>query len=85
MGNRNFLSETKLQVIDNIVFSQKVMYLFIHKFFKYFSTLDKREIGRYLQQSNLGSFLKIDTTLAVLSIDGKESEEKDFYFGLAIF
>ena len=30
-----------------------------------------------MQQSNLEPFLKTDTTLAVLSIDGKESEEKE--------
>ena len=30
-----------------------------------------------MQQSNLEPFLKTDTTLAVLSIDGKEPEEKE--------
>ena len=30
-----------------------------------------------MQQSNLEPFLKIGTTLAVLSIDGKEPEEKE--------
>ena len=30
-----------------------------------------------MQQSNLEPFLKTDTTLAVSSVDGKESEEKE--------
>ena len=30
-----------------------------------------------MQQSNLEPFLKPDTTLAVLSVDGKEPEEKE--------
>ena len=41
------------------------------------STFDKREIGQLLEQSNLEFFLKIGTTLVVLSIDGKEPDEKE--------
>ena len=77
MGSRNFLSENKLQVINNVVFSQKVIDPFIQSFSSVFLTFKKIEMGRYLQQSNSGPFLKIDTTLAFLYIDGKEPEEKE--------
>ena len=43
-------------------------------------------MGRYMgQQSNLEPFIKTVTTLAVLSIDGKEPEEKKRLSKLAIY
>ena len=36
------LSETKLQVINNIAFSQEIIDCFIHEFSSIFSTFDKR-------------------------------------------
>ena len=43
-------------------------------------------MGRYMeQQSNLEPFIKTGTTLAVLSIDGKEPEEKKRLNKLAIY
>ena len=76
MGSRKNLSETKLQVINNIVSCQKIVDSFIHKFSGIFSAFDKREIGQELQQYNLQPFLKKGTTLAVLSIDGKRPDGK---------
>ena len=43
-------------------------------------------MGRYMgQQSNLEPFIKTVTTLAVLSIDGKEPEEKKRLNKLTIY
>ena len=43
-------------------------------------------MGRYMgRQSNLEPFIKTGTTLVVLSIDGKEPEEKERLNKLAIY
>ena len=46
MGSRKVLTETKLQVINNVVFSQEIIDLLYIRFSSIFPTFDKREMER---------------------------------------